>query len=112
MHDQLWLYLYMAAISDSNKYRNEIFEVINNLLPWLNYELWSATKKKEEEGRKNITYEQQVAEAMKGNYDSQVNLDEIVLGSNIDASQHSTEFKQPVQNQPTGRIKDLLFPNQ
>ena len=115
MHDLLWLYFYMAVINEANRKKNEILEVINSLLPWLNFGLWQKTKEQEEDVRKNVAYEQQVTEAMKGNYNKPIDLDELVAGNSVDASQYiqqNFDQGQPRSQQRFGRIKDVLFPNQ
>ena len=104
MHEELWWYLYISILNEEGKRKKEIFDIINSLLPWLNYDLWKANQEKETEGQENNAFAKQYENAQKGIFDTPI--DELLIDEPVDPD----TFKQIcVQNQTTGSIKDRLF---
>jgi len=106
MHEELWWYLYISILNEEGKRKKEIFDIINSLLPWLNYDLWKANQEKETEGQENNAFAKQYEDAQKGIFDTPI--DELLIDELVDPDTFKQIF---VQNQTTGSIKDRLFNN-
>ena len=104
MHEELWWYLYISILNEEGKRKKEIFDIINSLLPWLNYDLWKANQEKEVEGQENNAFAKQYEDAQKGIFDTPI--DELLIDEPVDPDTFKQIF---VQNQTTGSIKDRLF---
>ena len=65
MHELLWWHMFIHILNVEARRKVEVYDIINDLLPWLNVELWHYIhdQKGKGQGQKNVDFENQLKEA-------------------------------------------------
>lgn len=110
MCEYSWWYLYIQILNDDVTRRNELYKLVESLLPWINPELWSEYQKQKDKGQENIAYEAQVRAMLQGTFNTDpnappINLDEFDVS---DAAKQRSTDPQQQGPQPGGIAKQLF----
>lgn len=121
MHELSWWYLYIQILNTEAAKRQEVHDIIEALLPWINPELWAEAEKKKGSVRENVDFEQQLQSMLDSTWDTNPDADQqpFIDDVQVGGSEHVDLAKQlfdqqgdsPQQApQAAGSIKDSLFP--